>query len=147
MQHMSKGRKRMHVGEIIDFCFFVVVFFFLIYAFFPQNMHSKNSEFTKNVFFQVWVSSHIFPIIPTVTMNKVIPLCLLPYMFCHGPCRRLKAMALAPPNSTCLFTRLKESSLVPVGFLTAQFLQKKQFMKPLFFQGKLCGASLYYLPG
>ena len=26
--------------------------------------------------------------------------------------------------STCLFTRLEESSLVPAGFLTAQFLQK-----------------------
>ena len=28
------------------------------------------------------------------------------------------------PSSTCLFTRLEESSLVPAGFLTAQFLQK-----------------------
>ena len=26
--------------------------------------------------------------------------------------------------ATCLFTRLEESSLVPAGFLTAQFLQK-----------------------
>ena len=33
---------------------------------------------------------------------------------------------------TCLFTRLEESSLVPTEFLTAQFLQKTQFMKPLF---------------
>ena len=29
-----------------------------------------------------------------------------------------------PPGATCLFTRLEESSLVPAGFLTAQFLQK-----------------------
>ena len=29
-----------------------------------------------------------------------------------------------PCKATCLFTRLEESSLVPAGFLTAQFLQK-----------------------
>ena len=33
-----------------------------------------------------------------------------------------RASSIAP---TCLFTRLDESSLVPPGFLTAQFLQKK----------------------
>ena len=32
-------------------------------------------------------------------------------------------------RATCQFTRLEESSLVPVGFLTAQFLQKTLFMK------------------
>ena len=39
-------------------------------------------------------------------------------------------------RATCLFTRLEESSLVPAGFLTAQFLQKTSFMKPLFFKGR-----------
>ena len=34
--------------------------------------------------------------------------------------------------TTCLFTRLGESSLVPTGFLTAQFLQEMLFMMPLF---------------
>ena len=35
-------------------------------------------------------------------------------------------------ETTCLFTRLEESSLVPAGFLTAQFLQKKICMKTCF---------------
>ena len=33
-------------------------------------------------------------------------------------------------KATCLFTRLEKSSLVPEGFLTAQFLQKTYFTKP-----------------
>ena len=35
-------------------------------------------------------------------------------------------------HTTCLFTRLEESSLVLARVLTAQFLQKVVFMKPLF---------------
>ena len=38
--------------------------------------------------------------------------------------------------ATCLSTRLEESSLIPAGFLTAQFLQKLYFIKPLFFWGE-----------
>ena len=47
-------------------------------------------------------------------------------------------MTLAAKYPTCLVTRLEHSSLVPAGFLKAQFLQKT---------GKLGGASLYCLPG
>ena len=36
-------------------------------------------------------------------------------------------------TTTCLFTRLEESSLVPPGFLTAQLLQKTEFMMPFFY--------------
>ena len=49
--------------------------------------------------------------------------------------------------STCSFTRLEESNMVPAGFLTAQFLKKTRFMKPWFFGGKFGGASLCCLPG
>ena len=45
----------------------------------------------------------------------------------EGPVKRLantRKQPRAPLRSTCLFTRLEESSLVPAGFLTSQFLQK-----------------------
>ena len=35
-------------------------------------------------------------------------------------------------ESNLFIYQARESSLVPVGFLTAQFLQKLKFMKPLF---------------
>ena len=34
--------------------------------------------------------------------------------------------------SNLFFNQTRESSLVPAGFLTAQFLQKTEFLKPLF---------------
>ena len=49
--------------------------------------------------------------------------------------------------ATYLFTRLEESSLVPAGFLTAQFLQKTWSMKPLFWWGEFGGSALYCLHG
>ena len=45
-----------------------------------------------------------------------------------------------------LFTRL-ESSLVPAGFLTAQFLQKTQLMKPLSWWENRGGVSHHWLHG
>ena len=49
--------------------------------------------------------------------------------------------------STCLSTRLEESSLVPAGFLTAQFLQKTSFMKPLFILWETGWCFFYYISG
>ena len=43
--------------------------------------------------------------------------------------------------NNCLFDRLEESSLVPAGFLTAQFLQKKVIYEAFVFCRKLAGAS------
>ena len=40
-------------------------------------------------------------------------------------------------NTTCLFTGLEEYSLVPAGFLTAQFMpQKKHSFRSLCFDGR-----------
>ena len=49
-------------------------------------------------------------------------------------CSDLKAwVGGAGEGETCLFTRLEQSSLVPVGFLTAQFLKKTYLIKPFCF--------------
>jgi hypothetical protein len=61
---------------------------------------------------------------------------------------KVRQMMLFPGlgRSTCLFTKLDESSLVPAGFLTAQFLQKTKFMKP-FFVWEIGWCFFYCLPG
>ena len=50
-------------------------------------------------------------------------------------------------NTTCFFYQARESSLVPVGFLIAQFLQKLWFIKPLVLWGTYGGLSLKSFPG
>ena len=45
--------------------------------------------------------------------------------------------------SNLFIYQARESSLVPAGLLTAWYLQKLLFMKPLFLWGKQGGASLY----
>ena len=62
--------------------------------------------------YDIFPGSAIFPVPGRLTVLAYVP-ALLPVLACNSA-----------PASTCLFTRLAESSLVPAGFLTAQFLQK-----------------------
>ena len=65
-------------------------------------------------------------IVPCISNNNPIPKVwwMVPWLIRRTiVCVRMR-MTLDVAKSTCLFTRLEESSLVPAGFLTAQFLQE-----------------------
>ena len=74
--------------------------------------------------------SHIISLIQLMT--AAVSVLYLNVLYKNNPWMRLRRMrGIWGVKSTGLFARL-ESSLVPAGFLTAWFLQKLWFMKPLY---------------